>query len=334
MYLLNIENRFSATIEEDLYERRMKEIARQKRQLFHYFLRRAGAMIVYVNGQKSEIQRIRQILHSKAGEVVKIKEAEHEYSLLIRLSAQVVGSILENEEVFNQTCCIHLLDAQEKTAAIFHQGAIFYEAPSDLPAVDYERKDSEPKYLTVFTDSEADGIEVKNAAHTFHICGEADDYVKATEELAKALAKELFDYPFYLHFEAYDDMKEELMREWQPQNIRYQHTNRTVLTMTNGCTYHAEVPAFSLAIHNEEELEEFLAELFYLPAQNEAFTLSQRPHMTYCDGYQSIDLKDGEAVIAFGHDAQGCIVYSNKECFSKLAHIKRTITNGWIVEFS
>ncbi|RJS61137.1 hypothetical protein [Bacillus sp. PK3_68] len=332
MYVLNIENMFSLSTEEVEYEARDKEIEQQKQQLFYYFLRRAATLRVQMDIHHRELKRLLQALDAKGETARKKKMAYGKYELTIQLSPVVVDGILRYEEAFTPACSLCFLDHQGKIMALLDHGVIFYELSADLPDVNYIEVDNEPIYLDIYRDNDAALIEVRNAAHPLGIWNWADDYTKATEETAKALAKKLFDYPFYLHFEAYDDMKEQLLKEWQPYQIRYQDSKRTVLTMTALKVYSAEVPAFSLAICDEAALEKVFKELFYLPIQNEAFTLSQCEQMHYQRGYQFVDLKEDEAIIAFAHDAQGCVVFSNKASVSEPAHIKQFIPNSLIVQ--
>ncbi|MGE7923867.1 hypothetical protein ACQKND_11810 [Viridibacillus arvi] len=332
MYVLNIENMFSAVTETTAFEERDQHIMQQKKQLFRYFLSRTTTLTLKIYIHVKELKRLVHPIDPRGNTIQMKKIAYQEYELIIPLSSEILEAIHRNEEVFIRASWIRLLNKQNNVVTQFQHGVVFYETPNNLPAVDFFETSSEPVYLDICNESAEDIVKVQNAAHIFNISNCADDYSVATQKTAKTLAKSLFHYPFYIHFDAYDYMKEDLLDTWQQQQIHSRDSKRTVLTMSGFRIYHAKVPAFSLTIHDDATLEKVFKELYFLPAENETFIICQNEQLEYLKDDPFVNLNEDEIIIGFSHDAQGCMVYSNKDSFCDLIHIKKLIPNSMIVQ--
>lgn len=105
-----------------------------------------------------------------------------------------------------------------------------------------------------------------------------------TSEIATApaiyaeLAEIYFNYPFYIVFEGYDDVKSEVITA---QNIEWIGDIGTVLTNQGNTIYHKGVPSFRATIANTNELLYFLRHHYRYVLENNFLVATQHKHVTY-----------------------------------------------------
>lgn len=154
-------------------------------------------------------------------------------------------------------------------------------------------------------------LDVQGYKVAYAVSGEADDYVAETSERMRLLAKKLYTFPFYLHFESYYDTSDEILAE-TGFDILYKPSGRTVLTQTGRKLFQAEVPAFTVKISDEVALDEVFALWFQFAFDNNLWALTQEDSVMYKDGYAQIELKEDEIILVTEHDAYGFTVLTNR----------------------
>lgn len=100
---------------------------------------------------------------------------------------------------------------------------------------------------------------VQNFDVAYAVSGEAHDYLEETSIRMRQFAKLQFKYPFYLYFESYYDAVDEILVETN-LTIDYKPSGRTILTQSGRKCYQVEVPAFTVEIRNENDLNEAFRE--------------------------------------------------------------------------
>ena len=153
--------------------------------------------------------------------------------------------------------------------------------------------------------------EVHNWDVAYAVSGEAHDYVEETSIRLRQFAKQQFTYPFYIHFESYHDVVDEILAE-TTLPIRYQPSGRTVTTQIGRKCFQAEVPAFTVEIQHDEHLDEAFAQWFRYAFDNLFWAIRQTDAITYMDGFPHIELEHNECVLLTEHDAYGFTVITNQ----------------------
>ena len=154
-------------------------------------------------------------------------------------------------------------------------------------------------------------LDVKGYDVAYAVYGEAHDYVEETSEWMRKFAKKQFVYPFYLHFESYFDTVEEILAETD-LFIDYKPSGRTVLTQIGRKCFQAEVPAFTVEIKREADLNEAFEEWFRYAFDNNLWALTQSKSVTYEDGFPRLMLQQNEILFVAEHDAYGFTVVTNR----------------------
>lgn len=166
-------------------------------------------------------------------------------------------------------------------------------------------------------DKEYDGpLTVKGDYVAYAVSGEAYDYVAETSERMRKLAKKLYTFPFYLHFESYYDAPNEILAETD-FDILYKPSGRTVLTQTGRKLFQAEVPAFTVKVSNEAVLNQAFTLWFQFAFDNNLWALTQENSVVYEDGFAQIELKEDEIILVTEHDACGFTLLTNQQTFQQ-----------------
>lgn len=173
-----------------------------------------------------------------------------------------------------------------------------------------------------------DWVFVEGFNDSFSVWPEADDYVEETSLLMQQTADNLFQYPFFIHFEGYDDDIDEVCAKISRYDAIYQDSGRKVLTMHTRKTYHAEVPSFPIKITNRETLENVFSEWFYLARENMMWLITQKQKICYQDGFACVDAAAEPVILLADHDAQGFTLMSSRSCLQTKADIIRLMDNG------
>lgn len=157
---------------------------------------------------------------------------------------------------------------------------------------------------------------VENFDVAYAVSGEAHDYVEETSIRMRQFAKQQFQFPFYLYFESYYDAVDEILEDTNLP-IRYKPSGRTVLTQSGRKCFQAEVPAFTVEIRNEKELDEAYEEWFRYAFDNMLWAITQADSITYKNGFPFITLEQNELILLTEHDAYGFTVVTNHEDFQQ-----------------
>lgn len=162
-----------------------------------------------------------------------------------------------------------------------------------------------------------DWVTINGDYEQFHIWGDNEDYVEDTIVLMQKAATKCFNFPFYIHFEGYDDEIDSILSKRDQFEICYQNTGRTVLTMFNGKTYHAEIPAFTVTITNNQCLKAVFAQWFYLAQHNNMWLITQSSNLYYKNKFASIDISHEPIILLPDHDAQSLSFITNKPIYQE-----------------
>lgn len=180
-----------------------------------------------------------------------------------------------------------------------------------------------------YLEKEEDWFVIEGAHEAFMIWAEADDYVEETNQLMQQIATKLYHYPFYIHFEAYEDGVESILSKRNLFDISYQNTRRKVL-ITNGFKmYQAEIPSFSVKITNQEILQKVFVEWFHLASENMMWLITQNK-IYYKNGYAYIDSQVEPLILSTDHDAQGFTLTSSNNSLKTREKVISLFDNGKI----
>ena len=174
-------------------------------------------------------------------------------------------------------------------------------------------------------------IEVKGDYVAYAVSGDADDYVEQTSQRLRQLARSLYTYPFYLHFESYHDSPEWILQE-KDFNIRYRPSGRTVLTQIGRKTFQAEVPAFTVAITNEVLLDQAFELWFQNAFDNHLWAITQNDNVYYENGFAAVALTKDMTILVTEHDAYGFTVVTNHTDLHEEESSLRAFLEGVIKE--
>lgn len=153
--------------------------------------------------------------------------------------------------------------------------------------------------------------EVQNFDVAYSVSGEAHDYVEETSVRMRQFAKQQFEYPFYLYFESYYDAVDEILAETN-LFITYKPSGRTVTTQIGRKCFQAEVPAFTVEIRDETDLNEAFQKWFRYAFDNMLWAITQSNSLTYNAGFPYITLEQNELILLTEHDASGFTVVTNR----------------------
>ena len=157
-----------------------------------------------------------------------------------------------------------------------------------------------------------DWVNIHGEYEQFHLWGEDEDYVEETSRLMQKIATTIYTYPFYIHFEGYEDEVEHVLLQKDQYEINYKPSGRTALTMYDGRTYHAEIPTFTITIPNKEVLKTVFEEWFYLAQQNSMWLITQGQNVYYENNFATIEMSKEPIFLLADHDAQGLSIITNQ----------------------
>ncbi|WP_058306430.1 hypothetical protein [Gracilibacillus massiliensis] len=144
----------------------------------------------------------------------------------------------------------------------------------------------------------------------FFVTVDEDDYTKATSELMQKLAVKLLSFPFYLHFEGYDDTILETLKQGKCFSIKYRDSKRRILTYSDGKNYLAEVPGYTVKIKDELQLDAVFCDWFDLACANNMWVITKNSSISYIKKYAFFT----DPLILFtNHDAYGFTLLSQSK---------------------
>lgn len=171
-----------------------------------------------------------------------------------------------------------------------------------------------------------DGLMMIDGAYVaYAVTADAEDYVEETSARMQKLAKKLYAFPFYLHFEGYSNSAEWILQEVDIP-VQYKPSGRTVLTQSGGRTFQAEVPAFTVEITDERMLKHSFKEWFRLAFDNNLWVLTQHNTVYYEDGFAAIQMREKMTIILTEHDAYGVTVISTEKALQQEQSLRLFLT--------
>lgn len=159
-----------------------------------------------------------------------------------------------------------------------------------------------------------DWINISGEYDQFHVYGDGDiheDLVEYTATLLRKAAIKCLNYPFYIHFEGYEDEIDSILSNREAFEIDYQDSGRTVLTMSNGKTYNAEIPSFTVNIPNEDTLKKAFNKWFHLAQENCMWVMTQGSDIQYKNKFALIEMQQEALILLADHDAQSLSLITN-----------------------
>jgi hypothetical protein len=170
-----------------------------------------------------------------------------------------------------------------------------------------------------------DWVNIYGDYDQFHVYGDYDiyeDYVEYTAALMQKAATKCFMFPFYIHFEGYEDYIDSILLTRGEFEIHYQNTGRTVLTMSDGKTYNAEIPSFTVKVVNEESLKKVFAKWFHLAHENCMWLITQSFDIQYKNKFAFIDMEQESVILLADHDAQSLSFITSNRLYRKEEHLR------------
>ncbi|MER1999304.1 MAG: hypothetical protein ABS882_05980 [Lysinibacillus sp.] len=170
--------------------------------------------------------------------------------------------------------------------------------------------------------------EVQNFDVAYSVSGDEHDYVEQTSVRMRKFAQQQFEYPFYVYFESYFDAVAEILDETNLP-ITYKPSRRTVLTQIGRKCFQAEVPAFTVEIRHEADLNEVFEIWFRYAFDNLFWAITQSNSVTYKAGFPSITLQQNELMLLTEHDAYGFTVITNRAELQKEETLLRLLQSAF-----
>ena len=170
-----------------------------------------------------------------------------------------------------------------------------------------------------------DWVNVDGYYDRFHVYGDYDicgDYVENTASLMQKAATKCFVFPFYVHFEGYEDFIDSILLIRNEYEIYYQNSGRTVLTMSDGKTYNAEIPSFTVTILNEESLKNVFTKWFHLAQENCMWLITQSFDLQYKNKFAFVDMEKESVILLADHDAQSLSFITSNPLFRNEEHLR------------
>lgn len=175
-----------------------------------------------------------------------------------------------------------------------------------------------------------DWINISGDYDQYHVYGDYDiyeDYVEYTATLMQKAATKCFNFPFYIHFEGYQDEVDSILLNRGEFEIYYQDSGRTVLTMSDGKTYNAEIPSFTMKVVNEERLKKVFTKWFHLAQENCMWLITQGLDLQYRNEFAFIDMQQESIILLADHDAQSFSFITSNPPYRKEEQIRLIFKN-------
>lgn len=170
-----------------------------------------------------------------------------------------------------------------------------------------------------------DWVNVNGYYEQFHVYGDYDiyeDYVEKTATLMQKAATKCFIYPFYIHFEGYEDNIDLILLNRGEFEIYYQNSGRTVLTTSDEKAYNAEIPSFTVKILNEDLLKKVFTKWFHLAHENCMWLITQSFDIQYKNKFAFIDMEQESVVLLADHDAQSLSFITRNPLYRKEENLR------------
>lgn len=165
---------------------------------------------------------------------------------------------------------------------------------------------------------EPDWFQTKGEYNAFIITPDDADYTPATSELMQAFTEKLFLFPFYIHFEAYADMKEQIIEQGKNVNIQYRDSGRKVHTGWDGKILE-EISSFTAEVKYPIQLKTSFENWFNLAFDNHLWVMTQEDTIAYIDEFAYFT---SPRIVYTNHDAYGITLLSQDKKFQSREDVK------------
>lgn len=128
-----------------------------------------------------------------------------------------------------------------------------------------------------------------------------------TPDLMQHVARNRWQFPIMLYFEAYGEIEEILSAALPVQQVP---SEKRIINFSLKGLRREELPAFTIQIEDEEALKEAFTEFFYVAEQNHFFALVNEPCITYEGEHPTVHTKNAEILLA-DYDGQGAFLITN-----------------------
>ena len=169
----------------------------------------------------------------------------------------------------------------------------------------------------------------------YHINAEkGEDQVDDNREYLTKFLIQQSKYPLYftiIGYEEYDDLEEILKRGGLQYKLNFLEESRPYWTDGKNLTYHP--PCFTVEVSDEEELAYILKETYWLPTQNEFYTISTTENLYFnleevmewgekkkrsAPHFRS---EENSTFVTIFHDGYGFYLFSNEEKYSSIQNL-------------
>lgn len=130
-----------------------------------------------------------------------------------------------------------------------------------------------------------------------------------TPDLMQHVARNRWNFPMTLYFEAYDFDKEMILKTKSLQ-VQQAPSEKRIITLSLKGVRRAELPTFTMQIEDEAALKEAFDEFFYVAEQNHFFALANEPCIIYEGEHPTARTNNAEILLA-DYDGQGAFLITN-----------------------
>mgnify|MGYP003397261572 FL=1 len=128
-----------------------------------------------------------------------------------------------------------------------------------------------------------------------------------TLDLMQHVARNRWNFPMTVYFEAYGET-EEILGTALP--VQQAPSKKRIITLSLKGVRRMEIPAFTVQIEDEAALKEAFDEFFYVAEQNHFFALANEPCITYEGEHPTVYTQNAEILLA-DYDGQGAFLITN-----------------------
>ncbi|MDR0140050.1 hypothetical protein RFW18_20010 [Metabacillus idriensis] len=175
--------------------------------------------------------------------------------------------------------------------------------------------------------------------------GTEGDYVERNQKFLQDFLIAQDKYPLYLTFIAYDDHTKDIVSLFKEKKIEYTLTQleekRTYYTLFKKHHYHP--PCFTVKIMDSNILSFILEETYWLPAQNEFYSISYDRNLSFHlreikewgrkkeRSIPVIHVGAKTTFITISHDGAGFYLFSNEDKYSTVNNLCSHLPEGTII---
>ena len=128
-----------------------------------------------------------------------------------------------------------------------------------------------------------------------------------TPDLMQHVARNRWNFPMTVYFEAYGETEEILGTALPVQQVP---SEKRIMILSLKGVRKVELPAFTVRIEDEMALKKAFDEFFYVAEQNHFFALANEPCITYEGEHPTVYTQNAEILLA-DYDGQGAFLITN-----------------------